>query len=76
MELSHIAHAVGALLLIAVSFGHMYLSLFGVEGALEGMKSGYVDINWAEAHHDRWARECRDQNQIITAAVDATDRSG
>ena len=72
MELSHIAHAVGALLLIAVSFGHMYLSLFGVEGALEGMKSGFVDINWAEAHHDRWARECREKNKIIRAEIDAT----
>lgn len=65
MELSHITHVIAALFLIAVSFMHMYLGLGGVEGALEGMKSGYVDINWAEAHHDRWAQECRDKDQIV-----------
>jgi hypothetical protein len=31
------------------------------------MKSGYVDINWAEAHHDRWAKECHEKDLVVSA---------
>ncbi len=67
MELSHVIHTIGALILITVSIGHMYLGSIGSEGAMEGMKSGYVDINWADAHHDRWGKKCHDENLIISA---------
>ena len=67
MEISHIVHSIGALILIAVSVGHMYLGSIGSEGALEGMKTGYVDINWADAHHDRWGKECHEKGLIISA---------
>ena len=66
MEISHVVHVVGAVLLIAVSIGHMYMGSFGTEGSSEGMKTGYVDINWAEAHHDRWARQCREEDSILS----------
>jgi len=67
MELSHVVHTIGALILITVSVGHMYLGSIGSEGAMEGMKSGYVDINWADAHHDRWGKVCHDENLIVSA---------
>ncbi|MBT8435201.1 MAG: formate dehydrogenase subunit gamma, partial [Gammaproteobacteria bacterium] len=67
MEISHLVHVFGAIILTAVSIGHMYMGSIGTEGSLEGMKSGYVDINWVEAHHDRWARECRENEQVISA---------
>ncbi len=67
MELSHIVHVFGAIALIAVSFGHMYLGSVGTEGTNESMKSGYVDIKWAEAHHDRWAKHCHDNDLIVSA---------
>lgn len=67
MEFSHVIHAIGALLLICFSLGHMYMGSIGMEGALEGMKSGYVDINWADEHHDRWGRECHENNMIVSA---------
>jgi len=67
MELSHVVHASAAIVLIAVSFGHMYLATAGTEGTSEGMKTGYVDIKWAEVHHDRWARECHENDQVISA---------
>ena len=41
MEGSHLVHSIAALCLIAVSFFHMYLGLYGVEGALDGMKNGW-----------------------------------
>jgi formate dehydrogenase subunit gamma len=67
MELSHVVHASAAILLIAVSFGHMYLATAGTEGTREGMKTGYVDIQWAEAHHDRWAKQCHEAGLVISA---------
>jgi formate dehydrogenase subunit gamma len=62
-----VVHVLGAIILIAVSIGHMYMGSIGTEGSSEAMKSGYVDINWAEAHHDRWAKECHDKDLIISA---------
>lgn len=67
MEISHVVHVGAAIILMAVSLGHMYLGSVGSEGSLEGMKTGYVDINWAEAHHDRWAKQCHDDNLVISA---------
>jgi formate dehydrogenase subunit gamma len=67
MELSHVVHSISAIALIAASFGHIYLATTGTEGAIEGMKSGYVDIKWAEAHHDRWAKECHEGGRIVSA---------
>ncbi len=67
MELAHLVHVIGAILLIAASIGHMYMGSVGTEGASEGMKSGYVDINWADAHHDRWGKLCHEQDLVISA---------
>lgn len=74
MEMSHLIHAGSALGLIAVTFAHMYLGLYGVEGALDGMKDGYVDVNWAQAHHDRWARECLDKGEVVDAGSSSDGR--
>lgn len=67
MEFTHILHVVSAMILMVVSIGHMYLGSIGSEGALEGMKSGYVDIKWADAHHDRWGKHCHEQDLIVSA---------
>ncbi|MCU7801383.1 MAG: formate dehydrogenase subunit gamma [gamma proteobacterium symbiont of Lucinoma myriamae] len=67
MELSHVVHGIGAIILITVALGHMYLASKGTEGTLESMKTGYVDIKWAEEHHDRWAKECHENNRLIAA---------
>ncbi len=57
MQISNLLHAAGSLLLIAASFGHIYIGTLGTEGALEGMKTGYVDETWAKQHHDLWYEE-------------------
>ena len=67
MEAGHVIHTLGAMLLIIGSLGHMYIGSIGMEGAYEGMRNGYVDVNWAEAHHDLWAKECREKGLILTA---------
>jgi formate dehydrogenase subunit gamma len=67
MEISHVIHVFAAMVLIAISFGHMYMGSIGTEGSLEAMKSGYVDINWVAAPHDRWARQVEENDEILSA---------
>jgi len=59
MEISHVLHGIAALVVITVSFGHIYLGTAGVEGTLDSMTTGYVDEAWAESHHDRWYAEVK-----------------
>ena len=66
MELSHVIHAIGALVLLCVSLGHIYMGSVGTEGAYQGMKTGYVDINWANTHHDRWAKESEADGKVLS----------
>jgi len=67
MTLSHIAHAIGALVMVSAVIGHIYIGTIGMEGALEVMKSGYCDLNWARAHHDWWAEKCVQQGKVLSA---------
>ncbi len=76
MELMHILHAISAMVLIVVSIGHMYLGSIGSEGSLEGISTGYVDINWADAHHDRWGKQCLEENLIVPAEEYARMQGG
>ena len=68
MELSHATHGISSIFLIALTLGHMYMALVGVEGTTQAMTHGYVDIKWVEAHHDRWAEEVKQKNLVIPAA--------
>ena len=72
MGLSHVLHAIAALIVITVSFGHIYLGTAGVEGTINSMASGYVDEAWAESHHDRWYEEVR----AAGATADETEHAG
>jgi formate dehydrogenase subunit gamma len=49
--------------LVAFSFGHIYIATIGTEGALEGMVTGQVDTAWAEQHHDLWAKQVDYENK-------------
>ena len=61
MQWANIIHGGTSLLLFAMSLGHIYIGTIGSEGALEGMKTGYVDETWAKQHHDLWYEEVKDQ---------------
>lgn len=65
MAMSHVIHGISALLLISISFGHIYLGTIGVEGTLESMTTGYVDASWAKAHHDHWYAEMTSSSENI-----------
>lgn len=76
LQLAHIVHAIAAVVVIAASFGHMYLGTLGVEGALEGMTTGRVDETWALEHHDLWAEKAieAEKNRIAAAAPAAASQ--
>lgn len=57
MQLSHMIHSIIAVLLIAVIFGHIYIGTVGMDGAVEAMTTGQVDLNWAKQHHGLWVEE-------------------
>lgn len=57
MQASHVIHVVVAVLFVTASFGHIYMGTIGVEGAFEGMWTGFVDKGWALQHSDLWYEE-------------------
>jgi formate dehydrogenase subunit gamma len=70
MGLSHVLHGIAALIVISVSFGHIYLGTAGVEGTLGSMTTGYVDEAWAKSHHDRWYAEVKAAENSSETTVD------
>jgi formate dehydrogenase subunit gamma len=57
MQLALIVHSISAVLFFTGSLAHVYIGTIGSEGSLESMTTGYVDENWAKAHHDLWHAE-------------------
>jgi formate dehydrogenase subunit gamma len=54
MQVAHMVHAVASVLMMAMFIGHIYMGTVGVSGALDAMKTGYVDEAWAKEHHELW----------------------
>ena len=54
MQIAHMVHAVATVLMMAMFIGHIYIGTIGMEGAYDGMKTGYVDETWAREHHEYW----------------------
>ena len=54
LQVTNLVHGIGALLMILLGFGHIYMGTIGVEGALDSMKTGEVDEVWAKDHHQAW----------------------
>ena len=54
MQIAHMVHAVATVLMMAMFLGHIYIGTLGMEGAYQGMTTGYVDEAWAKEHHEYW----------------------
>lgn len=57
MQLAQVLHGGIALLMIAAMLGHIYIGSIGMEGALDAMNSGEVDLKWAREHHSLWVEQ-------------------
>lgn len=54
MQIAHMIHVVATVLMMAMFIGHIYIGTLGMQGAYQGMKTGYVDETWAREHHEHW----------------------
>ena len=44
MGFAHVVHTISAVVILAVALGHIYMGTIAVEGAFEGMATGYCDV--------------------------------
>jgi formate dehydrogenase subunit gamma len=81
MEFYHWVHSVSAIILIVVSFGHIYMGTAALEATFEVMQTGYCDSNWAREHHDLWYEKVKysgesvSQDQVQTSEAPAQRES-
>ena len=59
MQVAHMFHAVGAVLMMCAFFGHIYLGTIGMRGAYSAMRTGYVNEAWAKEHHELWYEDIK-----------------
>jgi formate dehydrogenase subunit gamma len=65
MQFWNIIHGLAGVLLIAVILAHIYIGTLGMEGALEAMTIGEVDLNWAKEHHSLWVEEVASRSRKL-----------
>lgn len=71
MQWANLIHGGLSLAWLAVALGHVYIGTLGTEGALEGMRTGYVSEEWAEQHHNLWLAEVKNSPAPADASVPA-----
>ena len=54
MQVAHLIHATGAMLMMTVFCAHIYMGAIGMRGARQAMVTGYVDEGWAQEQHPLW----------------------
>lgn len=59
MQTANLIHAIAAIVMLLLSFGHIYMGTIGVRGAYGSMKTGYVDETWAREHHELWFNDVK-----------------
>ena len=59
MQVAHMVHAAGAMLMMTAFLGHIFMGTLGMKGAFSAMRTGYVDEAWAREHHAYWAEDIR-----------------
>jgi formate dehydrogenase subunit gamma len=57
MQVAHIVHGAATALMMAMFLGHIYMGTIGTKGALDAMRTGYVDEAWAQEHHELWLKD-------------------
>ncbi len=68
MQYAQIFHTIIAFIYIAIILAHIYLGSVGMEGALDSMTKGTVEVQWAKEHHDLWYEDVVKENAAKTPA--------
>ncbi len=76
MQWANIIHVSLSMVLVAGALAHIYIGTLGNEGAMEGMKTGRVDVQWAKQHHDLWYDELLEKGvEPQSQSVESVGRS-
>jgi len=59
MQIANVIHMIAGLVACILLAGHIYLGTIGMKGALDAMRTGYVDETWAREHHEYWYNDVR-----------------
>ncbi len=59
MQVANVIHMIAGMIACILLAGHIYLGTIGMKGALDAMKTGYVDETWAKEHHEYWYNEVK-----------------
>ena len=59
MQQANIVHGIGSVIMVGLSFAHIYIGTLGMEGALQGMRTGYSDEVWVKEHHETWYNDVK-----------------
>ena len=72
MQIANVVHMSAALLAIAMACFHIYLGTVGMAGALDAMRTGYVDETWAREHHEYWYNDVKSRKNLSAEVPAAT----
>ena len=75
-RLASMVHGLLAALLMSLVIAHAYIGSLGMEGAIDGMLRGGVDLSWARQHHELWARRFDGGDNEATAADQVRQMEG
>ena len=59
MQIAHLIHLLVGIGMMALIAGHIYMGTVGMKGALDAMRTGYVDEGWAKEHHALWYEDIK-----------------
>ena len=59
MQIANVVHSVATILFMLAALGHIYMGTIGMAGALDAMRTGYVDETWAREHHAYWYNDIK-----------------
>jgi formate dehydrogenase subunit gamma len=76
MQIANVIHSIGALMFICGSFGHIYMGTWGMAGAFDAMRTGYVDETWAKEHHEYWYNDVKSGKQAAASVPASAMRAG
>ena len=60
MQIANLVHVGSGFVLMCFAMGHIYAGV-STRGAVQGMTTGRVDVEWARQHHNLWYHEMMDQ---------------
>ena len=76
MQIANVVHSTATIAFMLGALGHIYMGTIGMRGALDAMRTGYVDETWAREHHEYWYNEVKSGSREASAApVGVTPRT-